>query len=77
MNYNMNTLIEQKNVISIAAQVIAGALEAGAEVRDEENKQEIQMQNLEGVSSSPDAINVNIQSDQQQEEKTPLLQNIN
>jgi hypothetical protein len=39
MNANLNTLIEHKNVISIAAQVIAGALEAGAEVhRDEENK---------------------------------------
>ena len=55
MNSNMNTLIEHKNVISIAAQVIAGALEAGAEVqRDEENKQEIQMQNLEGYGGSAD-----------------------
>jgi V-type ATPase 116kDa subunit family len=53
MNGNMNTLIEHKNVISIAAQVIAGALEAGAEVKgDEENKQEIQMQNLEGIINS-------------------------
>lgn len=39
MNANMNTLIEHKNVISIATQVIAGAIEAGAEVKgDEENK---------------------------------------
>lgn len=54
MNDNMNTLIEHKNVISIAAQVIAGALEAGAEVKgDEENKQqEIQMQNLEGYGGT-------------------------
>lgn len=32
MNSNMNTLIEHKNVITIASQVIAGALDAGAEV---------------------------------------------
>lgn len=38
MNSNLNTLIEHKNVISIASQVIAGAMEAGAEVKvDDEN----------------------------------------
>lgn len=38
MNTDMNTLIEHKNVISIAAQVIAGALEAGAEMKGDEEK---------------------------------------
>lgn len=39
MQSNLNTLIEHKNVISIAAQVVATALAAGAEVgNDEEAK---------------------------------------
>jgi len=40
MQDSMNTLIEHKNVLSIAAQVISGALDAGAEVAegDEEKK---------------------------------------
>jgi hypothetical protein len=47
----LNTLIENKNVISIAAQVVATALAAGAEVgADEEKKDQnqIEMQNMEG-----------------------------
>ena len=43
MQTNMNTLIEHKNVISIAAQVISGAFEPGAEgiiANDEEAKAE-------------------------------------
>ncbi len=61
MNTNMNTLIEHKCVISIASQIIAGAQEEQAEARRseaEENKQEIQMQNLEGVRSSGAEMNV-------------------
>ena len=39
MQSNVNTLIEHKNVVSVASQVIATALAAGAEVGgDEENK---------------------------------------
>lgn len=49
MQEGLNTLIEHKNVISIASQVVATALAAGAEVGvDEEKKDQnqIEMQNL-------------------------------
>ena len=49
MQESLNTLIEHKNVISIAAQVVATALAAGAEVGADEEKKEqnqIEMQNL-------------------------------
>jgi hypothetical protein len=38
MQANMNTLIEHKNVVSIASQVIATALSVGAEVGGDEEK---------------------------------------
>lgn len=50
MQESLNTLIEHKNVISIAAQVVATALAAGAEVKgdDEEKKEQnsIELKNL-------------------------------
>lgn len=52
MQNNLNTLIEHKNVVSVASQVIATALAAGAEVGGDESKSKleinIQMQDLEG-----------------------------
>ncbi len=56
MNKNLNTLIEHRSVIQIASNIIAGTQEEQARAREavelEENKQEIQMQNLEGAASS-------------------------
>lgn len=49
MQESLNTLIEHKNVISIAAQVVATALAAGAEVGADEEKKEqnaIELKNL-------------------------------
>jgi hypothetical protein len=50
MNKNLNTLIEHRSVIQIASNIIAGTQEEQARAREvaelEENKQEIQMQNL-------------------------------
>lgn len=53
MNNNLNTLIEHKSVIQIASNIISETKEDQDKARLlelEENKQEIQMQNLEGVA---------------------------
>ncbi len=44
MQNNLNTLIEHKNVVSVASQVIATALAAGAEVGADEEKPEVNIQ---------------------------------
>lgn len=69
MNSNLNTLIEHKCVLAIAAQVIAHAQEEAAPKDLEENKaQEIQMQNLEGAGAKVvPSINA------VKEEKIPLI----
>ena len=58
MNNNLNTLIEHKSVIQIASNIISETKEDQEKARLlelEENKQEIQMQNLEGVARASGA----------------------
>ena len=77
----MNTLIEHKNVLSIAAQVISGALEAGADVgNDEEHKRSSQvdevnipMQELNSASAQNYEAAINSPVSPLQEQKQPLL----
>lgn len=81
MQANLNTLIEHKSVLAIAANVIQGALEAGAQAAanaDEEAKIEEQV-NIpltemrapnEGELSPPQIIE---QQQTNQEQRQPLL----
>lgn len=43
MQNNLNTLIEHKNVVSVASQVIATALAAGAEVGGDDSKSKLEI----------------------------------
>ena len=84
MQESLNTLIEHKNVISVAAQVVATALAAGAEVGADEEKKEqnqIELQNLsqEGESrgvqeEGANAVNSSPARTPVQEQQEPLLQ---
>lgn len=65
MNNNLNALIEHKAVISIASQIINGVQKEEEEKKErelEENKQEIQMQNLEGLADSTKPAQTSINS---------------
>lgn len=60
MNNNLNALIEHKAVISIASQIINGVQREEEEKKErelEENKQEIQMQNLDSSKPAQTSIN--------------------
>jgi hypothetical protein len=62
MNNNLNALIEHKAVISIASQIINGVQKEEEDKKErelEENKQEIQMQNLDSSSKQPVQTSIN------------------
>lgn len=88
MQNNLNTLIEHKNVVSVASQVIATALAAGAEVGGDDSKSKleinIQMQDLEGHQQNEGENRLTEQNNVeeakqpliQKQEATPMLQGI-
>lgn len=62
MNNNLNALIEHKAVISIASQIINGVQREEEDKKErelEENKQEIQMQNLDTSNKLPVQTSIN------------------
>lgn len=62
MNNNLNALIEHKAVISIASQIINGVQREEEDKKErelEENKQEIQMQNLDTSNKQPVQTSIN------------------
>ena len=84
MNNNLNTLIEHKSVIQIASNIISETKEDQEKARLlelEENKQEIQMQNLEGVVRASGAdkvpstsINTISAGERLKEQQQPLIE---
>ena len=74
MQNNVNTLIEHKNVVSVASQVIATALAAGAEVGADDEKHEIniEMEDIEGHSRN-EGENALAQKSNVEEQKQPLI----
>ncbi len=74
MQTNINTLIEHKNVVSVASKVIASALAVGAEVGNDDSKSKleinIQMQDLEGAHEGENPIT---EQNNVEEQKQPLI----